>query len=78
MIKRRPEPIVSEENEYNNQFYSWLHDSHYWIVEEDFNVYYCKWCNRISPVNLEHSSLCLKNPEILKLLSKFDNPVNNK
>ena len=45
---------------------------------QDFNVYYCKWCNRISPVNLEHSSLCLKNPEILKLLSKFDNPVNNK
>ena len=75
MIKRQPRPIISEQNEYENQFYSWLNDSHYWIEHETGN-YSCKWCGTIMLPSLNTSRLCMKNPEILRILSKEDNLVN--
>jgi hypothetical protein len=76
MIKRQPRPIISETKEYENQFFSWLHDSHYWIEDEKCDGAICKWCGAIALPLLNSSRLCMKNPEILRILSKEDNPVN--
>lgn len=66
MIKKLPQIPISEENEFQNQFYSWLNNSHYW-VEQSSTVCVCKWCNIIMPIELERSVLCKNNPEILKI-----------
>lgn len=76
MIKRQPIPIISEEKEYENQFYHWLHDSHYWIEGENGSLT-CKWCGILSLPTLNSSRLCVKNPEILRILSTLDNPINS-
>jgi len=76
MIKRQPRPIISEQNEYEIQFFSWLHDSHYWIENENCDGMICKWCGKFALQSLNSSRLCMKNPEILRILSKEDNPVN--
>jgi hypothetical protein len=66
MIKYLPKPIISEENEFENQIYTWLNDSHYWIQKSDTS-FVCKWCGEIMPMILNHSTLCKKNLELLKL-----------
>lgn len=71
MIKRLPRPIESEESKFNREFYQWLNDSHYWI-EESETVVECKWCGKIMPMMLKDSSLCLKNPEILKIIDDYN------
>lgn len=76
MIKRNTLPIISEENTYNNQFFSWLNDSHYWIQQSEF-AFTCKWCAATMPQSLNDSRLCERNPEILRILSKQDNPIKS-
>ena len=66
MIKRLPRPIISEENQFELDFYSWLNDSHYWI-EKSNGGHQCEWCGQIQPQELNHSTLCQQNPEIVKL-----------
>jgi hypothetical protein len=70
MIKRQPRPIISEQNEYENQFYGWLYDSHYWIENEKCDGAICKWCGTFALPSLNSSRLCMQNPEILRILSK--------
>ena len=74
MIKRFPQPIISEKNEYENQFYDWLSNSHYWIQKSN-TVFVCKWCEKLMPMSLKESRLCINNPEILKIRFKEDNPI---
>lgn len=64
MIKNLPRPIISEENDFKNQFWSWLHNSHYWIEGDVVSI--CKWCKMIMPNELSRSILCRDNPEIKK------------
>jgi hypothetical protein len=70
MIKRLPRPVESEESKFNRQFYDWLNDSHYWIEENDGKNVTCKWCGQEMPQILNQSMLCLKNPEILKIIEE--------
>ena len=66
MIKNLPQVPISEENEFQNQWYNWLHNSHYWI-EQSNHLCFCKWCNSMMPNQLDRSWLCKENPEILKI-----------
>jgi hypothetical protein len=82
MIKRLPRPVESEENKFNREFYQWLNDSHYWIEENDGKNVTCKWCGAVMPLMLNHSTLCKKNPEILKIIEEtkrgiYDNNPDN-
>lgn len=80
MIKIKPAPVVSDEDLFRNQFFSWLNDSHYWeqVTTGMINIYCCKWCNKIQPTEVNNSTLCMKNPEILKVLHGIDNQSTNK
>ena len=69
MEKRLPIPIESESSVFNNQFKRWLHDSHNWIQKSSV-VYVCKWCGMLMPMALNQSTLCLKNPEIMKIIAE--------
>lgn len=71
MEKRLPRPIESEKSKFNNQYYKWLHDSHYWI-EKSETVFVCEWCGAIAPMTLSHSRMCLKNPEIKKIIKDYN------
>jgi len=76
MIKRIPRPVESEESKFNRQYYEWLNDSHYWIEENDGCVITCKWCGKHMPQVLNHSTLCMKNPEILKIIEGEENNID--
>ena len=66
MYKQKPIKQLSDEAEFELQFSSWKNDSHYWVEKDGLTI--CEWCNRIQPVMLIYSGLCLKNPEILRLI----------
>jgi hypothetical protein len=77
MIKRLPRPVESEESKFNRQFFQWLNDSHYWIEENGGKNATCKWCGAIMPQILDHSKLCMKNPEILKIIEECKKEIYN-
>ena len=63
-------PIIKTEEEHDNyQMKVWLADSHYWVFEHQ--TYRCTWCGRLTTTVLEgDANLCMKNPEIVDLLTK--------
>ena len=69
MRKDIPQVLISEEDKFKLQFQSWLNDSHYWNYK-DYGVAVCEWCYQVMPLSSEQSSLCIKNPEILKISNK--------
>jgi hypothetical protein len=74
MRKNKPQIPITEEQQYEGQYRSWLNDSHYWIEQESHN-HICKWCGKWEPICSDSSTLCMKNPEILRILSYVDNPT---
>jgi hypothetical protein len=66
MIKHLPIKPINDEEQLQNQMYSWLNDSHYWIQQNDYS-FICKWCGIYMPCMSIQSTLCVGNPELLKL-----------
>jgi len=65
-VSQKPKYVYSEEELFKIQLQTWMNDSHYW-TEGQNGLICCLWCNKIQPIQLDWSTLCLSNPEILKL-----------
>jgi hypothetical protein len=65
-VIEKPKYVLSDEQQFEIQVKSWLNDSHYW-TEGQNGLICCLWCNKIQPIELNNSTLCYLNPEILKI-----------
>ena len=68
MREYKSQRVQSKEEFETTQIQEWLADSHYWINEHQ--TFHCKWCGKLTTTVLQGDAfLCLKNPEIIKILT---------
>ena len=70
-VIEKPKYVLSDEEQFKIQVKTWLNDSHYWSEGQN-GVHYCLWCKQIQLTQLDWSTLCKSNPEILKLTTNVD------